>query len=62
MKSGTAYSQEAMTTDREPTQETEQGQEIPVPKRGDFFRDLRKVAKADKKPSDDGRGGAGKQK
>lgn len=29
----------------EPTQETEHGYEIPVPKRGDVFGALRKVAK-----------------
>ena len=32
----------------EPTQETEKGHEIPVPKRKDFFRDLAKVAKPKK--------------
>jgi len=29
----------------EPTQRTEKGAEIPVPKRGDVFRDLEKVAR-----------------
>jgi len=32
---------------KEPTQETEKGHEIPVPKRADVLADLRKVAKAD---------------
>jgi hypothetical protein len=35
-----------------PTQETPQGETIPVPKRADVLRDLRKVAKA-KSPVDD---------
>jgi hypothetical protein len=29
---------------KQPTQTTRKGAEIPVPKRGDFMRDLRKVA------------------
>lgn len=45
----------------EPTQETPEGATIPVPKRGDVLRDLRKVAKADKPPSDAGSGGAEEQ-
>ncbi|HEY5273336.1 MAG TPA: hypothetical protein VIJ34_08895 [Acidimicrobiales bacterium] len=36
----------------EPTQETEQGATIPIPTHGDFFRDLGKVAKPRKKPSE----------
>jgi hypothetical protein len=32
------------------TQTTPQGTEIPVPKRGDFLRDLRKVTTAKPKP------------
>ena len=36
----------------EPTQETPQGHEIPVPSRADVLRDLRKVAKAPERPSD----------
>lgn len=43
----------------EPTQETEGGAVIPVPTRGDVFRDLEKVAKPRRRPSvDDGEGGA----
>lgn len=34
-----------MAADREPTQKTPKGARIPVPKRGDVMRDLRKVAK-----------------
>jgi len=30
----------------EPTQETPEGATIPLPKRGDVLRDMRKVAKA----------------
>ena len=33
----------------EPTQQTEQGAEIPIPTRKDVFRDLAKVAKSRKK-------------
>jgi hypothetical protein len=33
----------------EPTQQTEQGHEIPVPKRGDVLRDLAKVARPEKR-------------
>jgi hypothetical protein len=32
----------------EPTQTTEKGAEIPVPKRGDVFQALKKIAKAEK--------------
>jgi hypothetical protein len=32
----------------EPTQKTEKGLEIPVPKRDDFFKNLDKVSKPDK--------------
>ncbi len=32
-------------------QKTPKGHEIPVPKRGDFLRDLKKVAKAKKSPT-----------
>lgn len=31
----------------EPKQKTPKGQEIPIPKRGEFLRNLRKVAKTD---------------
>ena len=34
------------------TQTTPKGTEIPVPKRGDFFRDLRKVAEPQPKAGD----------
>lgn len=37
---------------QEDTQYTPKGHKIPVPKKGDFLRDLRKVAK---KPSDSGK-------
>lgn len=35
------------------TQTTPQGAEIPVPKRGEFFRDLKKVTNARRKPNPD---------
>lgn len=42
------------------TQKTPQGETIPVPKRGDVFKDLRKVAKAKPpKESDDSDASAG---
>jgi hypothetical protein len=40
-----------VSDDEKPTQRTEKGLEIPVPKRSDFMRNLRKVATAGK-PSD----------
>lgn len=40
-------------SEKEPTQTTPQGEELPVPKRGEFLKNLRKVAKADEKPADD---------
>ncbi len=43
----------------EPTQQTPQGQTIPVPSRDDVLRDLRKAAKADQ--SDTGAGSAGEE-
>ena len=36
----------------EHTQQTPEGETIPVPTRGDVLRDLRKVAKAPQRPSD----------
>jgi hypothetical protein len=33
-------------------QKTPKGHEIPVPKRGDFFKDLKKVATPEKKSED----------
>ncbi len=39
------------------TQETPQGETIPVPTRADVFRDLRKVAKPNKPKSDTGESG-----
>lgn len=33
-------------SEKEPMQRTPQGAEIPVPKRGDLMRDMRKIAKA----------------
>ena len=48
-----------MATDKEPTQETAQGEEIRVPSRKEVFRDLAKVAKAKpRKESDAGEGSA----
>jgi hypothetical protein len=43
---------------KESEQQTLRGKTIPVPKRGDVFRDLRKIAKADKPGSDAGERGA----
>ena len=37
-----------MSDKEQPTQRTEKGLEIPVPKRSDFMRNLRKIAKAGK--------------
>jgi hypothetical protein len=45
----------------EPTQETPEGATIPVPKRGKVLRDMRKIAKADKPPSDADGGGTEEQ-
>lgn len=45
----------------EPTQETPEGASIPVPKRGDVLRDLRKVAKPVERPSDTDAEGAGEK-
>jgi hypothetical protein len=36
--------QEQMAAKRKSTQTTSKGHEIPVPKRGDFFKDLKKAA------------------
>ncbi len=48
-----------MTHDeRQPTQQTPQGETIPVPTRGDVLGDLRKVAKAPQRPSDTDAGSA----
>ena len=44
-----------------PTQETPQGEAIPVPKRGDVLRDLRKVAKARPRDDDSDAGESGSQ-
>jgi hypothetical protein len=33
---------------RQPTERTPKGLEVPIPKRGEFFANLKKVAKADK--------------
>ncbi len=52
----TAYPQ-TMTEATLPPQETPEGVRIPVPKRLDVLRDLRKAAKADQ-PSDTGAGSA----
>ncbi len=38
--------------EEEPTTYTPKGLRVPVPKRGDFFRNLAKVAKPRKKPDD----------
>jgi hypothetical protein len=37
--------------EKEPTQKTPKGHEIPVPKRGDFLRNLKKVVKRKKSPT-----------
>lgn len=34
------------------TQQTPQGKEIPIPKRGDFFKDLKKAATPEKSATD----------
>jgi len=34
--------------DKQPTERTAKGYEVPVPKRGEFFDNLRKVAKPEK--------------
>ena len=41
-----------MSDEKEPTQKTPKGHEIPVPKRSDFLRDLKKAAKAKPSTSD----------
>ena len=46
-----------MPEEPELKQKTPQGHEIPVPKRKDVLRDLRKVAKAPKPSADDDGGG-----
>lgn len=38
------YAQPMAGDKKEPTQRTPEGAEIPVPKRGDFMRDMEKVA------------------
>ncbi|CAN5882570.1 hypothetical protein BH24ACT15_BH24ACT15_05530 [soil metagenome] len=44
-----------------PSQRTPKGHEIPVPKRGDFMRDLRKAAKTKGESDSDDPGGAEQQ-
>jgi hypothetical protein len=44
----------------EPKQRTEKGAEIPIPKRGDFFKNLEKVAKP-KEPDESSDGGTEEQ-
>jgi hypothetical protein len=44
-----------------PTQQTPEGQTIPVPTKADVLRDMRKVVKANKPPSDTRGRGAEKQ-
>jgi hypothetical protein len=39
-----------MADKREPKQTTPKGKEIPLPKRGQVMRDLRKLAKPQKRP------------
>ncbi len=41
-----------MSDEKEPTQKTPKGHEIPVPKRGDVLRDLKKVAKGKRSTPD----------
>jgi hypothetical protein len=38
------------------TEKTPKGATVPVPRRADFFANLKKVAKVGKPPSDSGRG------
>jgi hypothetical protein len=49
----------AKTNGAKPTQHTPQGEEIPIPAREDVFRDLGKVAKPRKRPSDEESDGGG---
>jgi len=44
-----------------PTQQTPKGETIPVPTKADVLRDMRKVVKVNKPPSDAGGRGAEKQ-
>lgn len=46
----------------ERTQKTKQGEEIPVPKRGDFIRDLERAAEKPPKPPQKSRRGKGRKK
>jgi hypothetical protein len=50
-----------MADDQKPTQRTDKGYELPVPKRGDFFRNLRKVLKPEPESLRDA-GGADKDR
>jgi hypothetical protein len=43
----------------EPTEETPKGYEVPIPKRREFFENLKKIAKADK--ADKARSGSAKR-
>ena len=43
---------QCMANNKQPTQKTPKGHEIPVPKRSDFMRDLKKVAKPKRSTSD----------
>ncbi|MDQ6853704.1 MAG: hypothetical protein M3046_08425 [Actinomycetota bacterium] len=43
-----------MDDEDEPKQTTPKGAEIPIPKRGDFFKNLRKAAKPKKDSGDSG--------
>ncbi len=37
----------------QPTERTPTGYEVPVPDRGEFFRNLKKIAEPDPKPTDE---------
>ncbi len=45
-----------MAQDKRPTERTPKGLEVPVPKRGEFFQNLKKIAKPKSKRSATGGG------
>jgi hypothetical protein len=44
-----------MAKDQQPTEKTPKGYEVPVPKRSEFFRNLKKIARPKGKDSAPGR-------
>jgi hypothetical protein len=44
-----------------PTERTRTGHEVPIPKRSEFFSNLRKIAKAPAKDSGESASGSGKK-